>query len=442
MRVTRIKTNKFKSNEIAVFLAVPLKRETITKNALLPAVLKRGSQTYKNQLVIGKELENMYGASFNAGVEKTGSYSILKFYIESLSDDFITENENISEKSIKLLFDIIFNPYIKNDAFDEEYVTQEKKKLEEVIKSRADDKKTYAVNRCIEEMFKNDPYGLYKFGYIEDLKEITAKSLYDYYLQMLKECKVYIVINGKEADKIMIPAINSKLKNIKELNEIIYTDEKEKTNKEEKSKSITCEKLNKNDANFKSDNSHDISTNIKTSEEEKIVKEELDVTQGKLMIGLNVLSDDKFATSMYNVILGGSANSKLFQNVREKAGLAYFASSSYIRRKNAILIKTGIELKNYEKAVNIIKAQLEDIKNGNITDDEIKSGKQLIISSLKMIKESQEETIAFNFDQDLFDENLSIEEYIEKLENVTKERIIEVAKSVKVNTIYYLKNKE
>ena len=72
MRVTRLTTNKFKNNEIAVFLEVPLKRETITKNAILPAVLKRGSANYTSQLEIGKVLENMYGASFNAGVEKTG----------------------------------------------------------------------------------------------------------------------------------------------------------------------------------------------------------------------------------------------------------------------------------------------------------------------------------------------------------------------------------
>lgn len=415
MRVTRLTTNKFKNNEIAVFLEVPLKRETITKNAILPAVLKRGSANYTSQLEIGKALENMYGASFNAGVEKTGESLILKFYIESLCDEYIKEKANLAEESIKLLFDIIFNPYVQNNSFSEEYVSQEKKNLADIINSRSDDKRVYAVNRCIEEMFKGEPYGLYKYGYAEDLKDITASSLYEYYLKMLKECKMYVIINGKEAENITIPQTPY---DIEELKTIVDTSKKE--NKKQK-------KVEQNNHN---------------QFEEKVITEELDVTQGKLMIGLDVASENKFATSMYNVVLGGSANSKLFQNVREKASLAYSASSSYIRRKNAIIIKTGIELKNYEKALSIIKAQLQDMKDGKITDDEVKSAKQLAVSSLKMIPESQDETITFNLDQDMYGENLTVEEYIKKVEAVTKEQIIDVANNVKINTIYYLKDKE
>ena len=415
MRVTRLTTNKFKNNEIAVFLEVPLRRETITKNAILPAVLKRGSANYTSQLEIGKVLENMYGASFNAGVEKTGESLILKFYIESLCDEYIKEKANLAEESIKLLFDIIFNPYVQNNSFSEEYVSQEKKNLADIINSRSDDKRVYAVNRCIEEMFKGEPYGLYKYGYAEDLKDITAKSLYEYYLKMLKECKMYVIINGKEAENITIPQTPY---DIEELKTIVDTSKKENKNQKK------IEQTNHNQS------------------EEKTVTEELDVTQGKLMIGLDVDSDNKFAASMYNVVLGGSANSKLFQNVREKASLAYSASSSYIRRKNAIIIKTGIELKNYEKTLSIIKAQLQDMKDGKITDDEVKSAKQLATSSLKMIPESQDETITFSLDQDMYGENLTVEEYIKKVEAVTKEQIIDVANKVKINTIYYLKDKE
>lgn len=415
MRVTRLTTNKFKNNEIAVFLEVPLKRETITKNAILPAVLRRGSANYTSQLEIGKALENMYGASFNAGVEKTGESLILKFYIESLCDEYIKEKANLAEESIKLLFDIIFNPYVQNNSFSEEYVSQEKKNLADIINSRSDDKRVYAVNRCIEEMFKGEPYGLYKYGYAEDLKDITASSLYEYYLKMLKECKMYVIINGKEAENITIPQTPY---DIEELKTIVDTSKKE----------------NKNQKKVEQNNHNQF--------EEKVITEELDVTQGKLMIGLDVASENKFATSMYNVVLGGSANSKLFQNVREKASLAYSASSSYIRRKNAIIIKTGIELKNYEKTLSIIKAQLQDMKDGKITDDEVKSAKQLAVSSLKMIPESQDETITFSLDQDMYGENFTVEEYIKKVEAVTKEQIIDVANNVKINTIYYLKDKE
>lgn len=175
--------------------------------------------------------------------------------------------------------------------------------------------------------------------------------------------------------------------------------------------------------------------------EPRIIRENLDVTQGKLIIGLNVPNKNRFATSMYNIVLGGGANSKLFQNVREKESLAYSAGSSYVRRKDSIFIKTGIEIQNYDKALKVIEKQIEDMKNGNITDDEIKYAKELIIESLKAVPESQEDTIAFMYDQSLFEENLSIEEYINNLEAITKDQIIEVAQEVKIDTIYYLTNK-
>lgn len=167
----------------------------------------------------------------------------------------------------------------------------------------------------------------------------------------------------------------------------------------------------------------------------------MDVTQGKLVIGLDVDSDNKFAITMYNAILGGGANSKLFQNVREKASLAYSAGSRFIRRKKAIFIITGIELQNYDKALKIIKEQLKDMQEGKITDKEFEDAKQLILASLKLIPESQEDMIAFDFDQNLFEEKLSFEEYFENVENVSKKDVIEVAQKINIDTIYYLKNK-
>ena len=124
-----MENNKFKTNEIAIFLTLPLKRETITMNALIPSVLRRGSATYKNQIEIGKQLENMYGAFFNCGIDKTGDYCILKFYIETLSDRFLPNGETVSQKSMDMLWDIIFNPLADNNSFNKEYVKQEKENL-------------------------------------------------------------------------------------------------------------------------------------------------------------------------------------------------------------------------------------------------------------------------------------------------------------------------
>ncbi len=398
MNIKRFKSDKFKTNEIALFLTLPLNQETITMNALIPMILRRGSKKYDNQLKISKKLESMYGAGFNCGVEKTGDYCILKFYVETVANEFLPEDINLAQESLDMLLDIVFNPFVVNEGFDEDYVEQEKINLGKIIDARSDDKSSYAFNRCIEEMFKGTPYGVYKFGSKAELKNINSKNLYEYYKKMISQCRIDLFVNGIEAEKLEVPS-----------------------------------NIVSNEIKIKSAN------RIKNNE--KVVTEDMDVTQGKLVIGLDVDSDNKFAITMYNAILGGGANSKLFQNVREKASLAYSAGSRFIRRKKAIFIITGIELQNYDKALKIIKEQLKDMQEGKITDKEFEDAKQLILASLKLIPESQEDMIAFDFDQNLFEEKLSFEEYFENVENVSKKDVIEVAQKINIDTIYYLKNK-
>lgn len=399
MEITKLQTNKFKTNLCSVFLTLPLKKETVTKNALLVSVLRRGTKNLTTQEDISKKLEEMYGAGFNCGVDKIGNYHVLKFYLETLDNKYVLNNENNLQDGIDLLLEIIFNPLIENEAFKKEYVEQEKEKLSKMLLSRKDNKASYAIERLIEEMFDGEPYSLYKYGNIEDLKNVDEKNLYEYYKKIIKESKIDLFILGENIENIKIPNIKTNL----------------------------LEKI---------DIKH-----FKTGKT-KIVKENLDVTQGKLIIGLNAPNTNKMAVSLFNTVLGGGANSKLFQNVREKESLAYSASSSYIRRQNTILIKTGIEIANYEKTLNIIKKQLEEMKNGNISDEEFDAAKELLISSISLIPESAEDMIAFYFDQSLFEENLTVQDYIMKLKNITKEQIIEIAKQVTMDTIYFLKRED
>ena len=169
----------------------------------------------------------------------------------------------------------------------------------------------------------------------------------------------------------------------------------------------------------------------------------MDVTQGKLTIGLDVhlnSEEQKYDVTLYNAILGGTANSKMFQEVREKASLAYTAGSSYIRAKSNIFVKCGIDIKNYEKAMEIICKQLEDMKNGIFTDEDIENAKKGIISSIKSIDDEQDTEITYFFGQELGENKTSLEQYIEKIQKVSKEDIMKVAKSVTVNTVYFLKD--
>jgi len=410
IKLHEIKTDKFKTNLIAIFLSMPITKENVTKNSLLSAILRRGSKNMPTQAQISQELEEMYGASFDCGLDKTGDNHILKFYLESVNDNFLPQtDENMLKTSIEKLLEIVFNPLVENGTFKEEYVKQEKENVKRIIEGKPDNKARYAFDRCIEEMYKGQPYGLYKYGYIEDLEKITAQDLYKYYLQMISECKIDIFVSG----------------DIEEVTSIVEENE-------------NIQKLQEREPNYKINKIEN-----KDEVQENEVIEEMDVTQGKLTIGLDLHLDNeeqKYDAMLYNAILGGTANSKMFQEVREKASLAYTAGSNYVRYKSNIFIKCGIEIKNYEKTMEIIRKQIEDMKNGVFTDDDIENAKKGIISGIKAIDDEQDTEITYFFGQELTDSKTSLEEYIEKIQNVSKDDIIKIANSITINTVYFLKD--
>ena len=410
IKLHEIQTEKFKTNLIALFLSMPITRENVTKNSLLLAVLRRGSKNMPTQEQISKELEEMYGAGFDCGLDKTGDNHILKFYIEAINDNFLPQtDENMLKTSIEKLLEIAFNPLVENGAFKKEYVEQEKENVKRIIEGKPDNKARYAFDRCVEEMYKDEPYGLYKYGYIEDLEQITAKDLYEYYKEMIQQCKIDIFVSG----------------NIDNVTEIVEQNE-------------NIQKLQEREPNYKINK-----VEPKESVQEKEVIEEMDVTQGKITIGLDLHLDNeeqKYDAMLYNAILGGTANSKMFQEVREKASLAYSAGSSYVRYKSNIFIKCGIEIKNYEKAMEIIRKQLEDMKNGVFTDEDIENAKKGIISGIKSIDDEQDTEITYFFGQELTNTKMSLEEYMNKIQKVTKEDIVKIANSISINTVYFLKD--
>ncbi len=405
----KIYTNKFKTNLLSVFLTIPLSRENVTKNALFTTILKRGTKNYKTQEEISKKLEEMYGAEFNLGIEKIGDNHIIKFYLEILDDEFLPKKENLTIEAINLLFELIFNPFTENNGFSEEYCNQEKENLKQIIESKIDNKGMYALDRCIENMYPKEPYGIYKYGYIEDLENINPKDLYCYYKEVISKCKIDIFVSG----------------NIKEEQLEAINQNKEIKNLFSRKPEIIIDSLNK-----------------KANNQIKEIQESMNITQGKLVIGLDVNKEEqnKYVALMYNAILGGTPNSKLFQNVREKASLAYTAASNYAKQKNNIFIRCGIEIENYEKAVKIIKEQLEDMKNGNFSKEEYENAKKYIISTIEAIPEEQDSEITYYFGQELSKNKKTLEQYKQEIEKVTKQDIIDIAKSIKINTIYFLKN--
>ncbi len=408
-----IPTNLFKTNLVCVLLTTPLNKDTVTKNALIPFLLKRGSKNYKTQEEISKKLDDLYGTSFECGVDKIGDNQVLKFYVESIRDEYIVDGSLIDE-SIKLLLDIIFNPNLENGLFREEFLKTEKEKLKKIIESKIDDKDFYALENCISTMYNNEGFGLFKFGNIEDVDNINQENITEQYFKLLKTAKIDIFVSGN-LNENYVKNVFIENENIKNL---IPRAENYVLNNE--------------------------FTEIKQIvDKPKEITEEMNITQGKLVIGMDILSKQEnlqCIALVYNSILGDGANSMLFQNVREKASLAYSTKSNLVKQKMNIFIRCGIEIENYEKALNIIKEQLENIKNGNFSDEDINNAKKYLISGIKSVSEEQDTEVVYYIGQEISKTNVDLDTYLKNIEKVTKQEIIDFANQIQINTIYFLRD--
>ncbi len=409
-----IQTDLYKTNMICVFLTVPLNRENVTKNALLPFMLRRGTQNFPDQYILNKELENMYGAYFDCGIDKMGDNQIIKFYIDTINNDYTLGEESILEKSISMVLDIVFNPVLENGIFKKEFLEIEKENLRKVINSKIDDKDFYALNGCISAMYAGKGFGLYKFGYVEDIDKITEEELTEHYLNLIQEAKIDIVLSGNFEEK--------------EIEKILRENE-------------NVQKLKPRIGNYILNNEFTESKqNVENINE---IQEKMNITQGKLVLGLDILStmDNLQATAVvYNAILGDGANSMLFQNVREKASLAYSTRSQFVKQKLNIFVRCGIQIENYEKTLKLVKEQLKNIENGEFSDEDIENAKAYLIAGIKTVKEEQDSEIIFYIGQEIAKTNLTLEEYIERIEKVSREDILQLARSIQINTVYFLRD--
>lgn len=409
-----IKTDQYKTDLTCVIITTALKRENVTKNALIPFILRRGNMRLQNQYLINKELENLYGASFNCGIDKMGDNVVLKFYIESISNEYALNNENILKACMENLLDIVFNPIQKDGILNKDFLEVEKENLKDVIESKIDEKDSYALDRCISSMYGDNGFGLYKYGYVEDVDSITIEEISEYYNWLINNGKIDIFVSGN--------INNDEMKSMLEENENI-------------------KKLRPRIENYILNNEF---TEIKQKiNEEKTLEEKMNVTQGKLVVGLDVTKsmDNLQAIGLvYNAILGDGANSMMFQNVREKAGLAYSAKSMFVKQKLNIFIRCGIQIENYQKTLDLIRVQIDNIKNGEFTNEDIENAKTYLISGIKNIEEEQDTEVVFYIGQEISKVNMTLEEYIEKINSVSKEDVVNFADSIYINTVYFLRN--
>lgn len=409
-----IKTDLFKTNMISGIITVPLIRENVTKNALIVSMLRRGTANLKTQLELSRALENLYGAAFECGIDKYGDNQILRFYIDSINDKFALNEEEILQNTIHILLDIMCNPLLENGKFKEEYLAVEKENLAKIIESKIDDKDLYAYETCISKMYGDNGFGLYKYGYLQDLENINVDNLTEHYQNLIQNSKIDLFISGDFDEK-----------NVKNM---ILKDE-------------NIQKLHPRIENYVLNN--EFTESKQNVENVNEVIDKMDVTQGKLVIGMDVNSkveNVQFKTLLYNIILGTGANSLLFQNVREKESLAYSIKSLYVKQKANIFIRAGIEIPKFEKAVNLIKEQLEIMKKGEFSDEALKAAKEYVKAGIVAIETEQDTGIIYYIGQEISKTNISIDEYAKNIESITREDIIEIANSVNMNTIYFLRD--
>jgi predicted Zn-dependent peptidase len=400
-------TPKFKTVLVTVLLQQVLEKQLAAETALIPAVLERGTGKYPSFRDLKIRLEELYGAELGADVIKKGERQILSFSLEVVNDKF-APGENLLRQGLLILRDVIGDPFIENGAFKSDYVYQEKEQLAKEIKGLINDKINYALERCIQEMCPAERFGVYRYGSIEELERVSAEGLYEYYRSLLKENPIDIFVVGEVDPKETFDLIQETF-NFPRSGEPVQ---------------------------FPPVEVHNIPGEVRYHEER------LPVNQGKLTLGYRTNTsyrDEEYVPLMfYNGILGGFPHSKLFQNVREKASLAYYSFSRLEKHKGIQLIGSGIEVENYQQALEIILEQVELIRKGKITREEMENTRRALISAYKVVGDSPYNLVNFYTDGLVGEREEGIDYFIRKIEGIREDNVVEVAHRVHLDTVYFL----
>lgn len=406
-----IPVSKFKTTHISINLHNELKSDTASKCALLADVMRRGCKKYPNETAISLYLQELHGASFATDIKRKGIDQILSFSATALNEQYLPEGESCLDNVLKFLFDMLLDPYLENCTFSELYVNQEKVNLINDIKALVNEKRAYSVWRLIENMCENDPYSVHELGTIEAVENTNASNLYEFYQKLLSTGPIDIFVTGNADVSKICAYAQKRFENI-----------------------------------ALSESSCPIPSLYDKERHGAEITEQFDVTQSKLCLGYKTnvapTSDDYYALMVYNSILGSGAHSKLFNEVREKLSLAYYAGSRLERYKGLMIISAGIEHANKQKALDEIFVQIEQMKQGNFTEIEFDASVKAIINSLRTIGDSIAYLGDYYLGQAITNSQISLKDFIKQIERVTREDVIKVAQNVQLEMIYFLTGKE
>ncbi|UQZ73474.1 peptidase M16 [Niallia circulans] len=405
-----VKTEKFKTNTIVMKWRTPIAKENSTHRALLPYVMQNSTKKFPTTAKLRSFIEELYGATFFIDLAKKGEYHIVSFSLEIANEKFLSDPAPLLKKGLEFLSEVIFQPNVSESGFDQNVIDNEKRALKQRIQSIYDDKMRYSNQRVIDVMCENEPYALSVYGEKDEVDSITPQSLYDYYTKALAEDQIDLYMVG----------------DIKEEEVGAYIEElfpfKERTAQSiDRRKSYETKKV-------------------------KEVREVQDIKQGKLNMGFrtNIVYGDPeyFALQVLNGIYGGFSHSKLFINVREKESLAYYAASRLESHKGLLLVMSGIDNNNYDKAVKIIKEQMELMKKGEFSDQEIMQTKAVIHNQMLETLDTSRGMIELFYHNSVSDNYVEMGDWLQYMSKVSREEIIAAAKKIELDTIYFLTGSE
>jgi len=402
-----IRTDRFKTITVEVNFRREIKKEEITKRAVLKEVLLNSNKNFPDERELIIESENLYDLKLVASSSRMGNYTNMSFRTRFL-DERYTES-GMNEESIAFLMDIIFNPNIENGEFKEDVVQKCKNRIDKSIKSLKDSKLKYTLFKLLENV-KDRPYSYNSYGYLEDLETINGKNLYKYYNELISNDLIDIFVVGN---------IDSS-----DVKEIIKKYLKEKNNNKNKD-NIIVEQL-------------PISKKVINNKEEDNVNQ----TQLTILCSLNDLTDyeRKYVIRVYNELLGGSSNSILFDNVREKNSYAYYVNADTKSYDNIMIIYSGIEPGNSEEVLKLIKKCMNDVMHGKISEENLNNAKETLVGGIKASFDSPSGIINNYFAKELVG-SADFDERIENIKKVTINDIINVSKKINIYSTYILEGK-
>ncbi|NLB29524.1 MAG: insulinase family protein [Clostridiales bacterium] len=412
--LTYAKTDKFKTGCISVNLIVPLARESAAINALLPNVLRRGSALHPDMESISELTDELYGARIEPIIRKKGELQCIGFFADFIDDDFVPAGDRILERVAELLGELLLQPKMRTGLLLTDYVESERSNLIDQIRAGVNDKRVYASNALLKNMCSEEPFGVNRLGEEDEALAITAQTLTKHYRHVLETARIEVLYCGHAETERVEFAVRDMLSGFPGFGqkpEIFTTD-------------IVLEPPEKNTREF---------------------REQLDVAQGKLALGFRMgrtmLEPDYPALSVFNAAFGGSVTSKLFLNVRERLSLCYYASSVVERHKGVMVVSSGVEFESFQKARDEILSQLDAIRKGDLSDWEFVSAKRAVMTAQLTALDRPSGLEESCFDLRIAGIPYSPDELATLADVVDREKIVEIANSVRLDSVYYLEGK-